>query len=197
MTKIFLPLLFTICVNYSFAQDNTLLNFAKKSAATDKTGMTVLGSWAAANIAVSAFALNTNNKTTHYYHQMNIMWNGFNLALAGLGYIGAKKTKFTNISLANVLQHQNKTEKTFLFNAGLDVAYVAGGAYLTQRGKTKTDPSKLTGYGNAIMVNGGFLLLFDAVMYALHNKQGKQLNSLINKLQVNGTGGCVSMVYTF
>ena len=47
------------------------------------------------------------------------------------------------------------------------------------------------------MVNGGFLLLFDAIMYALHNKQGKQLNSLINKLQVNGTGGGVSMVYTF
>jgi hypothetical protein len=128
---------------------------------------------------------------------MNIFWNGFNLGLAGLGYIGAKRTAFNTISLVDLLRHQNKSEKTFLFNAGLDVAYIAGGAYLTKRTKRKIDPSKLTGYGNAVMVNDGFLLLFDVIMYSVHHHHGKKLGGIIDKLQVAGTGTCVAVSYHF
>ena len=187
-----------ICiVNTSFAQTNTLPLFEKKRIAIDKTGMTVLGGWAIANMGVSAFSIGSDNRQTHYFHEMNLIWNGFNLGLAGLGYLSARKAKFNNIKFAEVLNHQNKSEKTFLFNAGLDVAYIAGGAWLSEKAKSKMDPSKLTGYGNGVMVNGGFLLLFDVIMYSIHHHHGKELNSIIDKLQVSGTGTGISVLYCF
>ena len=194
--KIFLLIIISILCSNMVAQNNPLLAFEKKRLATDKTGMTILASWATANMAVSAFDLNTTNKQVHYYHQMNIIWNGFNTAIAGLGYITAKKTILSS-NISAVLKHQNNTEKTFLFNAGLDVAYIASGAYLKERGKSKINPSKLIGYGNAVIVNGGFLFLFDMVMYAIHNKHGKQLNKFIDQLQIKGSGAGIAAIYTF
>ncbi len=179
----------------SFAQQDSLVVFEKKSTAITKKSMEVLGGWAAANIITSSFSLHTSNSDARYFHQMNTMWNGVNLALAGLGYWGAVKSKKGLLDLAAVLQHQHKTEKIFLFNTGLDVAYIAAGAYLKEKSKSKIDPSKFKGYGNAVMVNGGFLFLFDVVMYAVHHKHGKQLNSFINKLQLAGTGAGISLVY--
>jgi hypothetical protein len=197
MKKICSSFVFLAFACNAFAQNPSLLSFEKKHAAINKTGMMVLGSYAAANIAVSAVALKGNKNEAHYFNQMNIIWNGFNLGLAGLGYLGASRKKPGNSSLNDILKQQHKTEKIFLFNAGLDVAYIAGGAYLKEIGNNKTDPSRLTGYGNAVMVNGGFLFLFDIVMYALHNKHGKQLNNFIEKLQVTGTGNGITATYTF
>lgn len=159
--------------------------------------MTVLASWAVANMAVSAFSLRSGNTTARYYNEMNIIWNGFNLGLAGLGYLNASQKNSGNNNLAEILKHQNRTEKIFLLNTGLDVAYIAGGAYLKERAGRNTDPSKLTGYGNAVMVNGGFLFLFDAIMYGLHNKHGKKLHNFINSIQISGTGAGVTATYTF
>jgi hypothetical protein len=197
MKKIFLSFSFFAITYIACAQVPTLISFEKKRIACDKTGMTVLGSWAAANMLVSAIAVNSNNKEVHYFNEMNIIWNGFNLSLATLGYLHAKKSSFTNSNLTDVLKHQNKTEKTFLFNAGLDVAYITGGALLKERSRRKIDPSKLTGYGNAVMMNGGFLFLFDLTMYLVHHQHGRQLDNFINKLQVTGTGAGATVVYTF
>ncbi|MGG9960473.1 DUF6992 family protein [Ferruginibacter sp. SUN106] len=197
MKKIFLSFCFFIIAYVVGAQNTTLLSFEKKRVAADKTGMTVLGSWAAANMLVSTIALNSSNREAHYFNEMNIIWNGFNLSLATIGYLHARKSSFTNSNLTDVLKHQNKTEKTFLFNAGLDVAYVTGGALLKERSRRKTDPSRLTGYGNAVMVNGSFLFLFDLAMYLVHRQHGKQLNNFTNKLQVTGTGAEAAIIYTF
>jgi len=156
MRKILLLVPFIGAVAYCIAQENTLFFFEKKRIAIDKTGVTILGSWAIANMGISAFGLSSDNRQAHYFHEMNLVWNSFNLGIAGLGYLAAKKAAFNDINIAGLLSRQNKSEKTFLFNAGLDLAYIAGGAYLTERAKSRTDPAKLTGYGNAVMVNGAF-----------------------------------------
>jgi len=51
----------------------------------------------------------------------------YNLAFAGLGYWGAGKEKIDNPTLAALLKHQNRIEKTYLINVGLDVVYVGAG----------------------------------------------------------------------
>jgi hypothetical protein len=195
MKKIIL-LSISICTGIScLCQPTTPAGFEQQRIQYNKKGMLVLGSWSAANIITSAFAANTSNRQAHYFHQMNIMWNGVNFALAGLGYWGATKEKTDNINLTNVLGHQSKTEKLFLFNAGLDVAYVTAGFYLKERANSNTNPDKLKGYGNAVAVQGGFLLLFDAVMYAVHNKHGRALNNLTDKVQLTAGLAGIGMVY--
>lgn len=146
--------------------------------------MVVLGSWSTANIIAGAIGTNTNNREARYFNQMNVIWNGANLVIAGAGYYGATKEKLNDLTISKVLLHQNKTEKTFLFNTGLDLAYVATGLYLKERSKSKADPAKLKGYGNSVMVQGGFLFLLDAVMYKLQLHHGKRLDTFTDKLTV-------------
>lgn len=197
MQKIIFFLLF-ICIGIcSFSQSNSLLAFERQRINYDKKGMLILGSWSVANIVTSAFAANTNNREAHYFHQMNIIWNGFNLALATAGYINARKEKTDHLTLTNVLVHQNRTEKLFLFNAGLDVAYITAGFYLKETGNRNANPQKLKGYGNAVAVQGGFLLLFDAIMFAVHNKHGHQLKSFTDKVQLVAGPGGVALTYHF
>jgi len=197
MQKILL-LLCVICGSLSsFSQKAELVKFEKERIGISKKSMVVLGGWSAANIIVSGFGTNTSNREMRYFHQMNIMWNGINLAIAGLGYWGTTREKINNPTLLAILQHQNRTEKTYIFNNALDLAYIAGGFYLKEKSKSKKDPARLEGYGNSIILQGGFLLLYDAVNYAIHRKHGKQLDKMIEKLQVSGGPGSVSLAYNF
>ena len=181
----------------TFSQVNSLPSFEQQRIKYNKKGMLLLGSWSATNIIISGLASKTNNQQAHYFHNMNMMWNSVNLALATVSYISAGKETTNNLTLSNVLNHQNKTEKLFLFNTGLDVAYVTAGFYLKERGNSNLNPAKLKGYGDAVIMQGGFLLLFDAVMYAVHNKHGKNLNNFTDKVQLVAGPLGVAMVYHF
>ncbi len=182
---------------YAVAQKVDLARFEKERVSKQKNAMIVLGGWSAANIIVSGIATDTRNKEVRYFHQMNVMWGGINLAIAGLGYWGAGREKIDNPTLASVLKHQNKTEKTFLLNAGLDVVYVGAGLLMNQTSNNQKVPERFKGYGNSIMLQGGFLLLFDAVNYAIHRKHGKQLNGMVEKITLNGTPGSLYLTYRF
>ncbi|HMU10453.1 MAG TPA: hypothetical protein PKC54_10630 [Ferruginibacter sp.] len=177
----------------SFSQKTDLLEFEKKRVSVSKKSMLVLGGWSVANIVVSGIATDTRNKEMRYFHQMNVMWGGINLAIAGLGYWGAGREKIDNPTLASVLKHQSKTEKTYLINTGLDVLYVGAGLWMNKASDHQKNPDKFSGYGNSIMLQGGVLLLYDAVNYAIHRKHGK----LLDKVELSGGPGSVSMIYKF
>jgi hypothetical protein len=75
-------------------------------------------------------------------------------------------------------------KQVLLFNAGLDVAYIVGGAYLRERGRSRPDKAdQLRGYGKSIMVQGGFLLAFDLVNYVIFKRRGDQ-----QQMQLMSTG---------
>jgi hypothetical protein len=181
----------------SFSQKDVLYKFEKDRIGYQKRSMAVLAGWSAANIIVSGIATNTHNKEMRYFHQMNVMWGSINLVIAGFGYWGAGREKIENPSLEAVLKHQNKIEKTYLINAGLDIVYVGSGLLMNKTSDNQKNPEKFKGYGNSIMLQGGFLLLYDAIIYAIHRKHGKKLNGLVERVALNGGPGSVSMIYNF
>ena len=181
----------------SFSQKVDLTRFEKQRVSYSKNAMIGLAGWSVANLVGSGIATNTRNKEMRYFHQMNVMWGGINLAIAGLGYWGAGREKIENPTLEAVLKHQNKIEKTYLINAGLDVVYVGSGLLMNKTSDNQKNPEKFKGYGNSIMMQGGFLLLYDAVMYAIHRTHGKQLKGMDNKLTFNAGPGAVSLTYNF
>ena len=193
--------IFLICGVYvtltAYPQQVDLLKFEKERIGYSKNAMLVLAGWSAANIIASGIATNTSNTEMRYFHQMNVMWGGINLAIAGLGYWGTGREKIDNPTLADVLKHQNRIEKTYLINAGLDVLYIGGGLAMNKLSDNQKNPAKFKGYGNSIMLQGGFLLIYDAIIYAIHRKHGKKLNSLTDKISLNAGPGSVSLVYAF
>ncbi len=176
-----------------FAQQNVLANLNKEREQISKKGLLVLSSYAAANIIYGSIAASNATGSNKYFNEMNAIWNGITLGIAGLGYFTAKKEGI--LSYSESLKKQQGVEKLFLFNAGLDVAYIAGGAYLKERSKTTNkNPSRLRGYGESVMLQGGVLLLFDGIMYCLHNKHGKLLHKMGESLKLTSTQNGIGLI---
>lgn len=104
-----------------------LQRFDAERSRLDQRGLAVLGSWAAGNLLVSGIATGQTEGSAHYFHQMNIGWGAVNLALAVPGLLAARRTARTPGSptdRAGTVRAQLRTENLYLFNAGLDVAYL-------------------------------------------------------------------------
>ncbi len=150
---------------------NDLRDFSEQRIRHQKNLGLALGGYALANIAVGSIAAGRTTGETKYFHQMNVYWNLFNLGIAGAGLLGSRKANGETLGEA-IKQHQNM-KQVLLFNAGLDVAYIVGGAYLRERAGTRPDKAdQLRGFGKSVMVQGGFLLAFDVVNYLIFKNRG-------------------------
>ena len=140
-------------------------------------GLAVLAAWALLNLVVSGYALRRADRrhAPYYFHGMNVGWGLINAALAFWGIWHLQPHAPAGLRLVDLFQAQLTNENLFLFNAGLDVAYVMTGFYLQARaaGPGTARPERLLGFGQALWMQGGFLLVFDAAMWALLHAQGR------------------------
>jgi len=150
----------------------------------NKNGMFVLSGFSIANITSSLIGLQNNNATNTAFHQMNIGWNGVNLILGASGLWQAYHPKnYSNATES--MRFGLKTEQLFLVNAVLDIGYIAGGALVKEtRYRNPSNWNQATGWGNAIMYNGSFLLAFDGVMYVLHHHHNKKIWNAMQQIQL-------------
>ena len=104
--------------------------------------------------------------------KMNFYWNVVNLGISGLGYVGIQKRKKQYWSLSTLEKERNKLRKTLVINMGLDACYILAGVLLRNRaGKmTRDQQMRMTGFGNSLILQGGFLLVFDgAFVFRMKN----------------------------
>lgn len=167
-----------------------LLKFNQERLKTDKHLMLGLGSWATANFLVSGVGWATvPDGEAHYFHQMNVLWNTVNIGLAIPGYINSKKAS-SNLTFAQTMNAQHKTEKLFLINTGFDVAYISAGLLLRSNAKINISKrDQFNGYGNSLLMQGGFLFLFDLTAYVKHYQHAKKsLNKMMNTIELSSSG---------
>ena len=196
MKKIILLIIIICSTTNAFCQTQKDLDaFNRQRNKITKNGMKVLAAWSAANVIYSAIATGQTTGTTRYFHQMNVMWGGINLGFAALGYLGLRDKD--GMSLVQSLKQQGGIEKTYIFNAGLDIAYVVAGLYMKERSKSNikiSNQQRLKGYGESITLQGAALFLLDAVMFTTHNFHGKKLYKMMDKVQLGATGNGISML---
>jgi hypothetical protein len=179
-----------IMLNAGSLNAQSLEQFNKERIQTDKRLMVGLGSWATTNFVVSGIGWATvPSGEAHYFHQMNVLWNTVNIGLAVPGYLKAKKAN-SSLSFAETIRTQHQTEKIFLINSGLDIGYMAGGLLLRSAAKTNsTKHDQFNGYGNSLLMQGGFLFVFDLTAYMIHNRHSKKsLDKLMNSVEMSSTG---------
>ncbi|MDX5477519.1 MAG: hypothetical protein LPJ98_03600, partial [Cyclobacteriaceae bacterium] len=152
-----------------FAQDQRigLKQYNKARIQYNKNGMLILGSWAIGNIIWGGIMAGRTSGELRGFHQMNAYWNSVNLLIAGLGYYSTMK-EVPSGDFWETLQIQQNIEKILLVNAGLDVAYMAGGLYMLERGR-RLDNIRLSGFGKSVIMQGAFLMTFDTVKFLIHN----------------------------
>ena len=175
---------------YATSAFGQLQEYNAKRYATDKKLMIGLGSWASLNLVGSGIAWATaQNEEMKNFHQMNVMWNVVNLGLAIPGFIKAKNGK-QELTFFETMEEQRKTETIFLINSGIDIAYMSAGLLLRSKASAALEKEdQFRGYGNSLLVQGGFLLLFDWIAYSIHRKHSKNdLSPLIRSLDVSDNG---------
>ncbi|QCK15121.1 DUF6992 family protein [Mangrovivirga cuniculi] len=168
-----------------------LASYNKERNKINQTGMIILSSWAVSNIAINGGILlgsDSFSKENKYFMQMNIYWNAVNLVIGGFGLYSAINGN-NNLSLANSITEQSSIEKILLLNTGLDVAYIAGGFWLREKGKNSSkNPERWKGFGKSLILQGGFLLGFDLVLYFIHSNHSEQLNNIVEMISLNENG---------
>jgi hypothetical protein len=134
-----------------------------------QNGMLVLGGWAVANMAGSGYMMTRTSGWQYRFHQMNVFWNVVNLGIASGGYFGQSEATTDAFGL---YKDYADFGKILLVNAGLDVAYIATGFYLQERAKNVNKRSDMfKGYGKSVVLQGSFLLLFDAALYWINQSK--------------------------
>ncbi len=147
-------------------------DFAHKSLTTQNIGMYTLGGWAVANIATGAYGWANFSNDRQYFSQMNLMWNVVNLSIAGFALYNNSQLDFLSMSTDEMLSNHIKTEKILLVNSALDLGYIGTGFLLRYLSKSANKyPDLLRGYGNSLILQGGFLLVFDLVLYQILKTQ--------------------------
>ena len=190
MKKLIYCTFFILAFATANAQQNSdLLAFNQLRLQKTQKAMTILGGWAVVNIG-AGIALQANSSgEDKYFHQMNAIWNGINLAIALPGYFGARRTDPASFDYWQTVEETHKFQKILLFNAGLDLGYVAGGAYLWERGKNQAeidDQDRFKGWGKSMMLQGGFLFVFDVITAWALSRDNPKLRNLMGGLSFNG-----------
>lgn len=191
--RFLIPVLLFFTLN-AVAQQNIQDSIAFERIKLSKNNMFVLGAWAGANIIQGSISAGNATGSDHYFHQMNAYWNVANLALAGLGLWSAKKQLTKHYTLAENITEQHKIEKILLLNTGLDVAYMVTGLYLKEKGN-RLNHEQPVGYGNSLLLQGGFLLVFDIIQYVNHRRNGKFMEQNMGNLQLGPTLNGVGLTY--
>ena len=168
MSKSFSFLFFLFFSVSVFSQDSSLIH--KNFFRNQQFAMSTLGVWSSGNLIVSPLLSNNIFKTgssltsEDYFHQMNFNWNIVNGAIAGLGYWSVCRRKKKSWNFSSLEKEKKKLKTSLAVNMGLDVVYIVSGILLNRAGHNNPSNAELKiGYGNSLMLQGGFLLVFDGV----------------------------------
>ena len=164
-----------------------------------KTGIIVLAGWSAVSLGSGLVGMNNSDGDVRYFHKRNALFGSINLALSGLSLLRMRSDAARAYTPAQVYKRTAASQKVFLFNAGLDLAYIAYGLYTRERAFRYTGDKrdKLRGTGNSILVQSGFLTMLDFVQYFLQSSNARRLDRKLNTLAFAVTESGAGLVYRF
>ena len=95
---------------------------------------------------------------------MNFSWNLLNVGIAGLGHFIVNKDRKKPWDIQILYDKKKKVEKSIIINMGLDLAYMVTGLLFKNNAQiNNSEYSMNKGYGNSLILQGGYLLIYDAI----------------------------------
>jgi hypothetical protein len=200
MKKVFILLISLFLSGSALSQQSFNDSVAISRNRITEKAMITLGSWALANIVSGFIIAGQTQGVEKYAWKMNAYWNLVNGGLAIMGYINVRKAMARKYSLAENESEQISIEKLYAFNFGLDLAYIATGFYLREKGMNNSNQKsqdQLSGYGTSIIIQGGFLLIMDGIVLSLHHKNSVRLNKKLKGLELVAGPNGLGLNYSF
>ncbi len=172
--KLLLIILIALFFNgISKAQDS--IQFQKKFFKIQQQSTLVFSGWSILNIGISSLcSKNLFNPVTsnEHFHLSNFNWNLFNAGFAGLSHYSVYTNSQKNWSIPELNKRKKRLERVLAVNIALDFIYIASG-FLLKHATNPADPSNypaFQGGGNSLILQGGFLLVYDSLFLSLIKK---------------------------
>jgi hypothetical protein len=190
MKKVFALVSGIIAFSFIYGQEISTDQFNAERVKISRGGLYSLAGFSVLNFAVSGAGWATTEGATREFHRANVTWNFVNIAIAIPGLISSYRKSTDGFSAMKTFNEQRKAEATYLINGIFDASYMGIGLYLRERSRvTEKDANRMKGWGNALLLQGGFLLLTDIVMYSMHARHGnKKLKKIDFTAGFYGTG---------
>mgnify|MGYP000091358057 CR=1 FL=1 len=176
------------------AQDMEVFhNYNRELNTHSRNGMIALGSWGVGNMIVGTAGMLTTERSSMMFnfHLMNTAWNVVNVGIALPAYLGARKRLNKKYDIPGTFKLQRKQETVYGINMAADVLYVGSGVFMQEfanRFDNQRVQNSFKGMGYSLIMQGGFLLIFDAVMFTIHKTHWKRNRAKIwEQLEFNGT----------
>jgi hypothetical protein len=190
-------ILFFITSLHAAAQVSVFDSVNSKRYALLKSGTVVLGTWAASNIVGGIIGQSRSIGEQKQFFKATTIAGLVNMAFAGIGYFSARKMTGTPHSEEETFRKQANTEKLFLFSIGIDIAGIGFGLYSREKANRYTGEKRdrLKGAGNALVLQGTFLAVFDGVLYLLQAKNGSRLQVSLQNLSFHVNEQGIGLAY--
>tara|TARA_B100000900_G_C20484298_1_gene676812 strand:- start:538 stop:1071 length:534 start_codon:yes stop_codon:yes gene_type:complete len=132
-----------------------------------QTSLALLSGWSVANLSISPLSSENLFKPKNnldYFHQMNFFFNVINGAIAGFAHYEVNRRSKLSWSYLEIEEQRQKALKSIKINMGLDISYILLGLGLKNVvDKVDQKYPQYTGYGNSLILQGAYLLLYDAI----------------------------------
>lgn len=119
----------------------------------------VLGGWSVLSMGTGAFQLSSPNPYVKAMGLQNLIWGAVD---GGLALYGSHRLTTTTWGYKDLQKERENFRRILLINTFLDLGYLVLGVSLA-----KAANPKWHGHGQGVIIQGGFLLLFDGINYAL------------------------------
>lgn len=193
MQRIFFTLLFFL-FSIVYLQAQSYEEFYTQSLDINKSGMYFLGGWALANMATGTYGWIRYDGEKKYFHQMNAAWNLVNAGIAVYALFDIAGADISALSTDEMMRKHIRSENLFLINAGLDILYMAGGAWMIHAaGKNEKRHDMFKGYGQSVILQGAFLFLFDLVKFGIQFNHRMNFTETTTNLGLTGNGITLSI----
>ena len=176
------------------AQDDAFNDYLKGKHKIEKRSMITLTSWGGLNLTSGLIGMNLSSGESHYFHQMNLAWGAINM---GIGISGLLIKRKEPENLKGIIDQDHRLEKILYINTGLDIAYMTAGLLLKAQAQNDMENyHRFKGFGNSLLIQGGFLFAFDIAQIIIHSRYRKGNESkLWKKLSFSDHG--LGFKYTF
>ena len=172
------------------AQPN-LEDIYQKSKKHTLNGMIAFNSWTFSNILANSIAFYQTSNETKYFCEMNVFFNIINAGIGVPGLIAAIKNHKKNeqVDFERSFKSIQQLKTIYLVNAVLDISYVTSGFLLREMAKNQANNmDRFNGYGNSLIMQGAFLLIYDFVMFGIHQANGKKLDEFWKRVKLSPLG---------
>ncbi len=139
-------------------QQPDLFSIESQRLSTERNAMLILLTWGGLNMAGGGLLAATSAKHRDF-GLMSAGWGLVNAGIAGYALLSASAPD-PSVSFQDVLSAEQLFNRILAVNTGLNVAYIGVGWSMNYMG----GKSRTRDFGSAIVVQGIFLLIFDAIL---------------------------------